>query len=106
MADDLYVQIGLRIREAREARDLTQSELATAADLSRVAVTNVERGRHALSLRKLLAVALALDIPLISLIDGPVPKVSNSAEANREAVMHLLNSANLYLKQALLMLAD
>lgn len=43
-ADDKRLQVAARLREAREYLGLSQDDVATALDLSRPAITNIESG--------------------------------------------------------------
>ena len=58
--DELYSEVGKRIREAREKRGLTQADLASAIALTRSSITNIEQGRQRLLLHTLCEVAVAL----------------------------------------------
>ena len=60
--------IGLRIRDARIAANLTQQALGERVDLSRVTVGNVESGNHATLLDTLLLISDAVGVPLWQLV--------------------------------------
>lgn len=64
----LYSEIGKRVRLNRKAARLTQAQLADAVGLARVSVSNLERGRQAVSLTNLDAIARALDLHLRDLL--------------------------------------
>jgi transcriptional regulator with XRE-family HTH domain len=76
----LYVEqaIGHRIREIREAKGMTQealgAELAVYLERpwSRQAVSAAEQGKRAFAAVELLALAQALDTPVVSLLRPPV----------------------------------
>jgi ribosome-binding protein aMBF1 (putative translation factor) len=59
--------IGTNIRRARTAAGLSQSGLARRAGISDRYLSNVERGRRAVSIDFLVRVAYYLDVPLESL---------------------------------------
>jgi len=59
----LIVQIGLNIRAARKGRDMTQEQLAEAADISEKFLSAVENGREKnLSVRYLMSISIALNV--------------------------------------------
>lgn len=58
--DDASVHIGDLIRHTREARGLTQEQLAERVGLSRTQVTNIEVGRSDIPLKRLQKFAAAL----------------------------------------------
>lgn len=79
-ADDLYISIGARLRTAREARGLNQSELGARIGLNRSSVSNIEAGRQRPMLHTLIAAAQALGIEIGSLLDGPLPDLVQPVE--------------------------
>jgi transcriptional regulator with XRE-family HTH domain len=60
--------IGLKIRDARTAANLTQQALAERVDLTRVTIGNIESGNHASLLDTLLLVSDAVGVPLWQLV--------------------------------------
>lgn len=62
------IRVGATIKALREARGLTQEQLARRAQLSRPYLANVEVGRKRLSVRSAARVAAALAVPQIALI--------------------------------------
>lgn len=60
--------IPLLIRECRIAAGLTQEQLAEAVDASQATVARWERGEVDLSVRKLMHIAVILDVPVSALI--------------------------------------
>lgn len=63
--DPFYVELGKRIRDARKHRKFTQEKLATAVQLTRTSITNIEAGRQPVLAHHLvrLARALAVTVP-------------------------------------------
>lgn len=61
-------RLGARIRALRASRALTQRALAERAGISRPSLANVEAGRQNVSLRRLCALADALQIDLADLV--------------------------------------
>ena len=74
---DMYKGIASRVRDFREARGWSQDRLALEAGLSKDGVSRIERGYRSPRLDTLEAIAGALGLPLMALInaEGPVPKV-------------------------------
>jgi transcriptional regulator with XRE-family HTH domain len=55
-----YVQLGARIRDARKAAELTQTELAAEVGLERSSIANMEAGRQQPSADRVMAIGMAL----------------------------------------------
>ena len=68
--------VGLRIKQAREAKNLTQENLAALVDLSPTHISVIERGMKTVRLDKFIAIANALDV---------------SADCFRQAVCQSIN---------------
>jgi transcriptional regulator with XRE-family HTH domain len=66
---DIRKFIGQRLRALRKERELTQDGLGELAGLSGKFIGEVERGQKSISVNSLYAIALALRIPLPSLVD-------------------------------------
>ncbi len=71
-----YELIGLRIRQIRKQRDLTQEELSEMVDISTVFLSQIERGKKHASLNVLCKLAGMLKVPLDELVFGEVGQVS------------------------------
>src|SRR4051795_6960795 len=67
MADDYLVRIGKLIRDARQHRGWTQSQLAEALNTSQSAVNRIERGNQNISLEMIARIGEALDSEIVSL---------------------------------------
>ena len=77
--DALLRAIGKRVRLARLVREMTQAELADAADISRSFVSLIEHGAHGVDIVRLRRLAAALDMPLVDLVAEPderLPRLS------------------------------
>jgi transcriptional regulator with XRE-family HTH domain len=77
--------LGLRIRAARRAHELSQQQLADRAAVSRNFVSVLERGLHSVDLLRLRRLAAALGMTLDTLlrgIDQPPPGRDHS-DSNR-----------------------
>jgi len=66
---DRYVVIGNKIREAREARGLSQAELGRLIGYSDVAIGNWEKGRRKINIEDLEQIASALGKPISYFLD-------------------------------------
>jgi len=59
-----YQKLGLRVRQARQERKLTQQKLAELADLSPNYVGKIERSASVISIETLVKIATALKMPI------------------------------------------
>lgn len=66
-----WTAFGVRIREAREAADLTQTELARRLGMTRSSVANFEAGRQKPTVETAISVAVALQADPAWLLVGP-----------------------------------
>jgi transcriptional regulator with XRE-family HTH domain len=65
---------GTHIRRLRDARNLSQQELADLSDLTKMTIQRIENGKTAASLDTQIALAKALELSLSQLMDYPLPK--------------------------------
>ncbi len=63
-----YVEVGQRIRAARQARSITQFALAEAVSLTRTSITNIEHGRQKFPMHLLPQFAGVLHVPVSALL--------------------------------------
>lgn len=70
MGTDLRQIIGLRVKRAREASGLTQSQLAERIDRTKEAVSNVERGLSLPALDTLQAICDVTGVPLTAVVEA------------------------------------
>lgn len=69
------IETGLRIRELREQRKMTQAQLSEITDISINALSNIEVGKNSPSVKTLEAIADTLLVSIDYLIKGiKVPK--------------------------------
>ncbi|MEP5231563.1 MAG: helix-turn-helix transcriptional regulator [Alloalcanivorax sp.] len=61
MKEPFYTDLGLRIAAARTGSSMTQTELAARVSISRPSIANIEQGRQALPVHKLIQIAEALN---------------------------------------------
>ena len=59
---DIKAQIGARIKDLRDAKKISQQELADTADMERSIITRIENGQRNISVDTLLKVLNALEI--------------------------------------------
>ncbi|MEO3746475.1 helix-turn-helix domain-containing protein [Plantactinospora sp. B5E13] len=82
--------VGRRLRELREARGLTLSELARMAGVGKATLSGLENGSRDPRLETLYAIAAALGVPMSALtLDRGAP-VSTAAPVRGEAVVSTL----------------
>lgn len=65
---ELYQEFGKRLKELRDGKQLTQTDLARLVRISRTSLINIERGGQRVPLRVLLAFAVALGVELDELV--------------------------------------
>jgi DNA-binding XRE family transcriptional regulator len=65
---DVSSRFGLRLRELRKGRNMTQLRMAVDFGIDRSYISDVERGRKAISLPMLEVIALGLEISLSDLL--------------------------------------
>jgi transcriptional regulator with XRE-family HTH domain len=64
----IYKEFGRRLRNLRQASNLTQDALAERIGLSRTSITNIEKGRQHIPLHVLFSLADVLGIPPVKLL--------------------------------------
>ena len=75
--------VGLRIKKAREAKKLTQEDLAALVELSPTHISVIERGLKTVKLDKFVAIANALDVSADSLlVDVAIHSVERASPAS------------------------
>lgn len=70
MKTELSQIVGLRVKRAREAANLTQSQLAERIDRTKEAVSNIERGVSLPALDTLQAICDVTGIPLTAVVEA------------------------------------
>ena len=61
---DVKLKIGLRIKELREKKDMSQKDLAYTADLDRSYIASIENGQRNVSIINIEKIAVALGVTL------------------------------------------
>lgn len=69
MSGNIRLIFGKRIRKLRQARGMSQEELAFISDLHRTYISDVERGIRNISLDNISKIAMALDVALKDMFD-------------------------------------
>jgi transcriptional regulator with XRE-family HTH domain len=67
---DVLQKFGLRVREARKAKDLSQEAFADLCGLDRTYISGIERGNRNVSLRNIELIATALGLTVSELTKG------------------------------------
>ena len=60
-------KLGIRVRQLRDERDISQEKLAELAQIHRTYISSIERGQQNISLTILIRLADSLDVSLESL---------------------------------------
>ena len=66
---DVKLKIGQRIKERREAKGMSQKDLAYAADLDRSYIASIENGQRNVSIVNIEKIAKALGVTLKEFFD-------------------------------------
>ncbi len=64
------VEIGRRVREARLAKDMTQTDLGDAIGITFQQIQKYEKGKNRISGSRLWMIAKVLDVPMLYFFDG------------------------------------
>jgi transcriptional regulator with XRE-family HTH domain len=85
--DSVALQLGSRIRELRIAQDLTQAQLANAADIAPSSLYQIEHGLVTPSIERLSRLATALKISMAEMFPGTT---TSSVPANKRKALTAL----------------
>ncbi|MEA5576071.1 helix-turn-helix transcriptional regulator [Anabaena sp. UHCC 0451] len=66
--NNLYQQIGRRIKQRRTEMGMTQAELADAIGVLRTSITNIEAGRQKAPLHVLYQLCIVLDVKVAAIL--------------------------------------
>ncbi|MBL4544464.1 MAG: helix-turn-helix transcriptional regulator [Oceanicaulis sp.] len=61
---DLYMRVGMRVRDARKAKGMSQEALAKALSVSQQTISHIETGRARLELSRLYQLGAILEKPI------------------------------------------
>ena len=67
---EIKFNVGKRIRDLRELKEISQKELSFSAELDRSYIASVEKGRRNISIVNLEKIANALEVSLSDLFKG------------------------------------
>lgn len=94
-----YRKLGLRIKEARLSKNLTQEQLAELVNCNTSHISNVENNHTKVSLNVLLAIANALDTTIDYLL---TEQYKNTSQAVDTEIMRILSTLDTEEKQQVL----
>lgn len=72
------IQIGLRIKQLRKEKNMSQEQVAFSANISLSQISKLESGRHNTSISSILSICRALNITISDFFNGldyPIPAV-------------------------------
>lgn len=81
------IDIGMRIRDLRKAKDISGKELSIALGFTQSFLSGIENGNKKCSLETLIAICNELNVSLSDFFSDQVPNLSPS-------IQQLLNTAN------------
>lgn len=84
MSIELKQIIGMRVKAARHAKNISQSVLAEEIDRTKETVSNIERGLSAPTIETLERLSNALDVPLSEFFEGAERSTSNKRRMELE----------------------
>ena len=87
-------QVGLRVKNARKSKGLTQSELAEAIDKTFETVSNIERGKTAPNFQTLFEISQVLEVPMKDFFDDEGKGVSRQRAELLEEGKTLMGDMN------------
>ena len=82
-----YASIGLRIKHARNKKEMTQEQLAEVLNISRTQIGYLETGERGISLELLVAVANALDAPISELLADQLTGSDNTTDTDLHYIL-------------------
>ncbi len=98
-----YKKLGMRIKEIRINRNLTQENLAQMVDCNSSHISNVENAHTKVSLMALLAIANALDTTIDYLLADQYKKSKNALDS---AILKALEKVDNEKKERILKMID
>jgi len=79
----------LKIKEVREQRKLSQDEVVRRSGIPKRSYLNYESGQTDVPVSKLQNIAIALEVPLVELLDEPKSSIANEDQENYYRVKDL-----------------
>ena len=71
MHHDTLQLFGLRVKQLRLSKNISQEELGALSNLDRTYISGIERGKRNVSLKNILQIASALGVPALELFNIP-----------------------------------
>jgi transcriptional regulator with XRE-family HTH domain len=84
--ENLTVQIGLRMRTARKAKGITQSEISQKTGLDQAYISRLENGTAEGSPAQILSIARTIGVPIAQLYDDQDETAKKVADLTDEAI--------------------
>ena len=75
MSQDAQQLFGLRVKQLRLSKNISQEELGALSNLDRTYISGIERGKRNVSLKNILQIASALGVSALELFNIPEFKV-------------------------------
>ena len=97
-----YKKIGKNIKAIRNAKGMTQAELAERSDLSAVSIGYIENAKKQASLSALISIANALEVGMDNLLVGQEKHVdlfADTTERQRKIVCDIIKAVKDILEQ-------
>lgn len=69
MRQDALQLFGLRVKQLRLSKNISQEELGALSNLDRTYISGIERGKRNVGLKNILQIASALGVPASELFD-------------------------------------
>jgi len=92
--------IGVRLRQVRESKKLTQGDIQTRTGLLRCYISRVENGHTVPAISTLEKLACAMEIPLYQLFyDGDAPQLLKLTKSNGNSKNHLMRRGSRSVKE-------
>lgn len=76
--DEMYKNIGVRLKIARRQKKFTQARLAGIVGLTRTSITNIEKGQQQILVHKLYELATALNLSAEALLPQMKPTANST----------------------------
>lgn len=86
---ELRHRLGLALKQARQAKGITQNDLATLVDTDPETISRFERGTTLPSLARLLALSEALGVALTSLLGRASPRATDEVQEVQQLLASL-----------------
>ncbi len=67
--DDVLSKIGLKIKELREVKNISQQDLAAACNFEKSNMSRIEAGRTNTTIGTLLKICIVLGVKLVDIVD-------------------------------------